>query len=58
MAPRRRVLVDIVEMGRRGGLAYAANHTAKQRKERAQLAARKRWRAYRKAKRQEARAAA
>ncbi len=43
MAKKKRVLVDLVEIGRMGGNARAQNLTAEQRKESASNAAKARW---------------
>jgi hypothetical protein len=43
MATKKRVLVDLVEVGRKGGEARAKKLSAKQRSESAQKAAKARW---------------
>lgn len=42
----KKVVVDVTELGRKGGAATAANRTAKERKEASALAIKARWDAY------------
>jgi hypothetical protein len=55
---RRRVMVDLVEVGRLGGLALAAKMSAEERTASARRAVRARWKKYRAAKQARSRAGA